>query len=111
MTSEMGATEVYARWVSDLTFEDIPEKAIANAKEQLLSILGVAYAGAGTEAGRAMTAAVREWGEREESSVVGGGYRASMWVNHFGEGKRPVEKVTLRSLALSPLDKLGNLLA
>lgn len=78
MTSEMGATEVYARWVYDLTFEDIPEKAIANAKEQLLSILGVAYAGAATAAGQAITAAVREWGEREESSVVGGGYRASM---------------------------------
>lgn len=78
MKSEPGATEVYARWVHDLSFEQIPERATANAKNQLLSILGVAYAGAETEAGRAIIAAVREWGEREEATVVGGGYRASM---------------------------------
>lgn len=73
-----GATETYARWVHGLRFEEIPEGAIRNAKEQLLSILGTAIAGAATEAGRAIIAAVREWGDRPEASVVAGGYRTSM---------------------------------
>ncbi len=72
-----GATQILAQWVHDLHFEQIPEKAIANAKSQLLSILGAAYAGAITEAGRAMTAAVRDWGERKEAAVIGAGFRAS----------------------------------
>ncbi|MBI2912479.1 MAG: MmgE/PrpD family protein [Chloroflexi bacterium] len=73
-----GATETYANWVHELKFEDLPEGAVRNAKEQLLGILGAAYAGAATEAGQAIIAAVREWGDREESSVVAGNYRTSM---------------------------------
>src|SRR3972149_807013 len=73
-----GATETFARWVHDLRFEDIPEQAVENARQQLLSILGAIFAGSRTEAGIAIAAAVPEWGERGESTVVGGGYRCSM---------------------------------
>ena len=73
-----GATETFARWVHGLAYEDIPAKAIANAKDQLLSILGAAFAGRHTEAGLAITEAVRRWGDRPEATVVGAGYRTSM---------------------------------
>ncbi|HEU4759305.1 MAG TPA: MmgE/PrpD family protein [Dehalococcoidia bacterium] len=73
-----GATETYARWVHELRYEDIPENAVRNAKEQLLGILGATFAGAATEAGEAIIAAVREWGDRAESTVVSGGYRSSV---------------------------------
>ncbi|MBI1886207.1 MAG: MmgE/PrpD family protein [Chloroflexi bacterium] len=73
-----GATETYARWVHELQYDAIPEGAVHNAKEQMLSILGAVYGGAATEAGAAITSAVREWGDREESSVVAGGYRTSV---------------------------------
>ncbi len=73
-----GATETFARWVHELRFEDIPEEAVENARQQLLSIVGAMFAGSLTEAGVAIAAAVREWGEREESTVVGSGYRCSM---------------------------------
>ncbi len=73
-----GATETYANWVHELRFEDLPEGAVRNAKEQLLGILGATYAGAATEAGQAIIAAVREWGDRRESSVVAGDYQTSV---------------------------------
>ena len=64
-------TRMLAEWVADVRFEDIPEGAVANAKEQLTSILAVTYAGSVMAPGIKMAKAVRSWGEGGRSSVIG----------------------------------------
>jgi len=69
-----GATEVtrrMAEWVAGLRFEDIPTGALANAKTQLVSILGAAYAGSVMPPGIKTAAAVRAWNEAGPCTVVG----------------------------------------
>lgn len=61
-----------------MDYGEIPPGAIENAKDQLLSILGATLAGSQTEAGRNIISGVKTWGEKPESTVVGGSYRCSM---------------------------------
>lgn len=64
-------TRELAEWVAALRYEDIPAGAIASAKEQLISILGVTYAGSVMEPGLKTARAVRDWGEGGPATVIG----------------------------------------
>ena len=44
-------TEVIARFVSDLKYEDIPREVVERAKRQILDVIGVALAGSTQEVG------------------------------------------------------------
>src|SRR5205809_1404854 len=44
-----GNTEVIARFVSDLKYEDIPREVVERAKRQILDVIGVALAGSTQE--------------------------------------------------------------
>jgi len=71
-------TETLSRWVEGLRFEDIPTRTIECAKEQVIGIVGAILAGSRTEECRPLYAAIREWGDRQEATVVGAGFRSSM---------------------------------
>jgi 2-methylcitrate dehydratase PrpD len=51
-------------------YEDIPEQAIAVTKKQILDCVGVALAGSSAEGVRELVDLSREWGGREQSSVI-----------------------------------------
>src|SRR5205807_2933302 len=63
-------TRILAEWVAGLQFESIPAGAIANAREQLVSILGAIYAGSVMPPGRRLAAAVRAWRSEEHTSEL-----------------------------------------
>ncbi|TMC49460.1 MAG: MmgE/PrpD family protein [Chloroflexi bacterium] len=64
-------TRVLAEWMAGLRYQDIPPGAIANAKDQLVSILGATYAGSVMTPGRKLAAAVRGWDEGGPCTVIG----------------------------------------
>jgi 2-methylcitrate dehydratase PrpD len=64
-------TRLLAEWVAALRFSDIPAGALANAKEQLTSILGATYAGSVMTPGRKTASAVEAWNEHGPSTVIG----------------------------------------
>ncbi len=71
-------TETLSAWVAGLKFEDIPPKTIACAKEQIVGITAATLAGSRTEECRPLYAALREWGDKAESTVIGAGFKSSM---------------------------------
>jgi len=73
-----GETKRICEWVHGLRYEDIPPRVIEKAKDQLMSILGAILAGSQTEAGKIIISAVKTWGEKPESTVIGGSYKCSM---------------------------------
>ncbi len=71
-------TEILCDWACRTTFEDIPPRTVRCAKEQVLSIVAAMLAGSRAEFLQPLYGAVRSWGDREESTVVGAGFRSSM---------------------------------
>ncbi|MBI2907578.1 MAG: MmgE/PrpD family protein [Chloroflexi bacterium] len=72
----MGATEQFARFIVETTFDQVPPKVIAYSKQLMLDAIGCALAGSTTETGKIMTDFVRQMGGVEESTVFAGGFRA-----------------------------------
>jgi 2-methylcitrate dehydratase PrpD len=68
----MRLTETLGEWVAGLRYEDLPSVVVAAAKEQLLGILGAAYAGTRMSTADGLHAAVAAFGDREEATVIGG---------------------------------------
>jgi 2-methylcitrate dehydratase PrpD len=71
-------TRILSEWVEGLRFEDIPPRTVECAKEQLVGIIAAIYAGSRTEACRPLYGALRDWQDKEESTVVGAGLKSSM---------------------------------
>ncbi|TMK61820.1 MAG: MmgE/PrpD family protein [Actinobacteria bacterium] len=67
-------TRLLAEFVAGIRYEDIPKGAVASAKEQLKSIIGVIYAGSRMPPGRKFARAVRAFGDRHEATVLGRGH-------------------------------------
>jgi 2-methylcitrate dehydratase PrpD len=59
-----------AQYASDTTYEELPEKPIAIAKEVLLTVLGTTIAGAHAEGCEALVRQVRQWGGRKEATIL-----------------------------------------
>ena len=64
-------TRTLAEFVAGLSYEDLPPGTIANAKEQLKSILGAMWAGSRMTPSRKFARAVRGFGDRPEATVIG----------------------------------------
>lgn len=69
--------EQIAEFVVNLKYEDIPQRVIERAKEQLLGVLGALYAGSQTLPGKIIIKTVKEWGDREEASLIPSGFKTS----------------------------------
>lgn len=67
----MSPTESLARFVVETRLEDIPRKALENAKLVILDALGVTLAGSQQPAARILAAHVRDLGARPRASVIG----------------------------------------
>lgn len=60
----MSVIEEAAAWVAGLSYEDIPPRVLDAARCQILSSMGAVYAGAGSNAGRAIVDTVNSWGQQ-----------------------------------------------
>jgi len=73
----MDVTAILAKFTTDLHYEKIPHKAVETAKIALRDCLGVALAGSGEEDARIAAEIARQERAREETSVIGQGFRTS----------------------------------
>jgi 2-methylcitrate dehydratase PrpD len=73
----MGETETFAQYLTDLDYSSIPSTLLEEMKVLLFDYLGVALGGIQTESGRIAAEFSRDFGEREEATVLGFGYRVS----------------------------------
>ena len=73
----MEVTAILAKFTTDLHYEKIPRKAVETAKIALRDCLGVALAGSREEDARIAAEIARQETAREETSVIGQGFRTS----------------------------------
>lgn len=71
-------TRILSEWAHSLKYEDIPHQVTDKAKEQLMSIIGAIYAGIEFDGVSRLIQVVKNWGDKEESTIIGGGYKTSM---------------------------------
>jgi 2-methylcitrate dehydratase PrpD len=69
----MGATELMTKNIVDTTYDKLPSNVIEPTKKQILDTVGVAIAGGHSSHIRPVLDLVREWGGKEESSLLGYG--------------------------------------
>lgn len=73
----MDVTAKLAGFVTDLNYEAIPRKAVEAAKIAVRDCLGVALAGSREEDARIAAEIARQEGARQETSVIGQGFKTS----------------------------------
>jgi 2-methylcitrate dehydratase PrpD len=73
----MDVTAILAKFTTDLQYEKIPRKAVETAKIAVRDCLGVALAGSREEDARIAADIARQERAREETSVIGRGFRTS----------------------------------
>lgn len=73
----MDVTAKLAGFVTDLNYEAIPRKAVDAAKIAVRDCLGVALAGSREEDARIAAEIARQEGARQETSVIGQGFKTS----------------------------------
>ncbi len=71
----MGATIDTAQWVSELRYDDIPQRLHAKTKAQIMSVLGAIHAGRHSEGAVSALEAARSWGRGDESIAFLSGER------------------------------------
>lgn len=59
-----------AEYVSQSSFEDLPRKSVEISKNVIFTVLGTTIAGANAEGCRALVDQVREWGGKEEATIL-----------------------------------------
>ncbi len=82
----MDATARIARFVVETEFQKIPSEAIKMAKTALLDCLGVALAGSKESSARICAEIARQEHAKEESSVIGQGFKSSAMQAAFTNG-------------------------
>ena len=71
----MTVIEDVADWVSGLSYDDIPPRVLELARNQVISVLGAIYAGAGCAGGKAVIDTVEKLGGEGPCTVYPGGER------------------------------------
>jgi 2-methylcitrate dehydratase PrpD len=66
----MDASIILAEYVARTGYNDLPSEAVEASKRDILDTIGVAIAGSSVSGGKEIMALVREWGGKEESTVV-----------------------------------------
>jgi 2-methylcitrate dehydratase PrpD len=82
----MDVTAKLARFVTDLNYKDIPPKALQTAKVAVRDCLGVALAGSREEDAKICAEIARQEKAKEETSVVGQGFKTSALQAAFANG-------------------------
>lgn len=82
----MDATARIARFVVETEFQKIPSGALKMAKTALLDCLGVALAGSKESSARICAEIARQEHAKEESSVIGQGFKSSAMQAAFANG-------------------------
>jgi len=67
----MDAAYLFARNFVDTKYEDLPPEVVEATKKEILDLLGVALGGASQPGATQVCALVKEWGGKEESSIIG----------------------------------------
>jgi len=67
----MDAAVVFARHFANTKFEDLPPDVVGATKKEILDLLGVALGGVSQPGATHIRDLVKEWGGREESSIIG----------------------------------------
>ena len=67
----MDATYEFAKNFVNVTFKDLPEEVVEITKKEVLDTLAVAVAGFGQPGPKELLEMVREWGGKEEATLIG----------------------------------------
>ena len=67
-----------SEYLTGLSFEDLPEDVVHQAKRALLDSIGTMFMGARKEEAGGIISFLREMGERQECSVVGADFKTSL---------------------------------
>jgi 2-methylcitrate dehydratase PrpD len=67
----MDAAYSFAKTFANTKFEDLPREVVDATKKEILDLLGVALGGASQPGATQVCALVKEWGGKEESSIIG----------------------------------------
>jgi len=89
MTAHATELQRLANWIAAVSYEDLPQRVLQRARWQLMSVVAAVHAGAGTEAGAAVRAAVARRPRSGPCTVL----------PH--NEKRPLEDALLQSSAYS----------
>lgn len=73
----MSETQAVARYIFELDYQSLPQTIVQGMKSLLFDYIGVALGGMATESGRIAAQFSKEFGEKEEASIIGFGYRVS----------------------------------
>jgi 2-methylcitrate dehydratase PrpD len=65
------ATYMFARNFVNTRYEDLPADVVEATKKEVLDLFGVALGGASQPGAREVSELVKEWGGKEESSIIG----------------------------------------
>jgi len=82
----MDVTARIARFVLDTKYEKIPLRAVETAKTAVLDCLGVALAGSKEASAKICAQIARQEGAREETTVIGQGFKSSALYAAFANG-------------------------
>ena len=82
----MDVTAKLARFTSDLRFEDVPAPAVQTGKTAVRDCLGVALAGSREKDAKICAAIARQEQAKEETSVIGAGFKTSALQAAFANG-------------------------
>ncbi|HUL30400.1 MAG TPA: MmgE/PrpD family protein, partial [Thermodesulfobacteriota bacterium] len=66
----MELEKVLSEYVSDSTFEDLPKAPVDTIKKMILTILGTTVAGAMAEGCEAVVHQVKQWGGKDEATIL-----------------------------------------
>jgi 2-methylcitrate dehydratase PrpD len=67
----MDASYSFARNFFNTKYEDLPPEAVEATKKEILDLMGVALGGASQPGATHVCALIKEWGGKEESSIIG----------------------------------------
>lgn len=67
----MDAAYLFAKTFADTKYEDLPSEVVEATKKEILDLLGVALGGASQPGATHVCELVKEWGGKEESSIIG----------------------------------------
>jgi 2-methylcitrate dehydratase PrpD len=67
----MDATYLFAKNLANIRYEDLPTEVVEATKKQILDLLGVTLGGFSKPGPKELREIVREWGGKEESSIIG----------------------------------------
>ncbi|TFF85911.1 MAG: hypothetical protein EU551_03015 [Promethearchaeota archaeon] len=70
--------EEIAEFVVNLKYNEIPNRVIKKAKDQVLGVIAAIYAGAATKPGKIILDTIKQFGDKKEASLIPSGFKTSV---------------------------------